>query len=200
MAHNDEEAIAKVYARSLLELAVRQGDADLIDREFSEFAAYLKIDPDFKVFATSRVIDPDDRRESLDRMFRGRMNDLLLNALHVLNGNDRLELVAHVQQQFHELYLERQSIVEVQVTTAEPLGKPARLRLQALMADRTKLNVVLIEHVDPAVLGGVVVRVGDERIDVSVVRQLRRFHDALLDHAAQHIHSEKQLFEGATVY
>ena len=189
-----------MYAQALLELATEEGIADTVDHEFSEFEAYLKIDPDFKAFVTARVIDPDARRESLDHMFQGRMCDLLLNTLHVLNEKGRLEIVGEVQRRYHELSLERQAIVEVYVTAAEPLSPGMRTRLRQLMENRTDSTVMLIERTDPSVLGGLIVRVGDEQIDMSVARQLRRFHETMIEHAEQRIRAGADLFEGATEF
>ncbi len=200
MATTDQTTIAEVYARSLLELAMGRGESDTIDREFAEFAALLQADPDFRAFVTARVIDADQRRKSLDVMFQGRMSELLLNTLHVLNNKDRLEIVGEVQRLYHDLTLEQQAIVEVHVSAAEPLSDVMRTRLQQLMESRTGRTVRLAEHVDPAILGGLIVRVGDEQIDMSVARQLRRFQKTLLEHAQQHIHAGTELFEGATEY
>ena len=200
MANTDQTTIAEVYARSLLELAMGRGESDTIDLEFAEFAALLKADPDFKAFVTARVIDPDQRRKSLDTMFQGRMSDLLLHALHVLNNKDRLEIVSEVQRLYHELTLKQQAIVEVHVSAAEPLSDVMRTRLQQLMESRTGRTVRLTERVESALLGGLIVRVGDEQIDMTVARQLRRFQETLLEHAQQHIHAGTELFEGATDY
>ena len=200
MANTDQTTIAEVYARSLLELAIGRGESDTIDREFAEFAALLQGDADFKAFVTARVIDPDQRRASLDVMFQGRMSELLLNTLHVLNNKDRLEIVGEVQRLYHELTLEQQAIVEVHVSAAEPLSDVMRTRLQQLMESRTGRTVRLAEHVEPALLGGLIVRVGDEQIDMTVARQLRRFQERILEHAQQHIHAGTELFEGATKY
>ncbi|MCZ6654411.1 MAG: ATP synthase F1 subunit delta [Planctomycetota bacterium] len=200
MANTDQTTIAEVYARSLLELAIGRGESDVIDREFAEFAALLQADPDFKAFVTARVIDADQRRKSLDVMFQGRMSELLLNTLHVLNNKDRLEIVGEVQRLYHELTLQQQAIVEVHVRAAEPLSDVMRTRLQQLMESRTGRTVRLAEHVDPAILGGLIVRVGDEQIDMSVARQLHRFQKRLLEHAQQNIHAGTELFEGATEY
>ncbi len=200
MGNTDQTTIAEVYARSLLELATERGESDTIDREFAEFAAQLRANPDFKAFVTARVIDADQRRKSLDVMFQGRMSELLLNALHVLNDKGRLEIVGEVQRLYHELTLEQQAIVEVHVSAAEPLSDVMRTRLQQLMESRTGSTVRLVENVEPRVLGGLIVRVGDQQIDMSVARQLRRFQERLLEHADQHILAGTALFEGATDY
>lgn len=200
MAQVDQTTIAEVYARSLVELAIARGEMDTIDSEFSEFAAYLRTDADFRAFVTARVIDADQRRRSLDVMFAGRLNELLLNTLHVLNNKGRLDIVAEVQKRYHELTLEQQAIVEVQVTSAEPLSDAMRTRLQQLMEGRTGSTVRLSERIDPQILGGLIIRVGDEQVDASVARQLRRFQQALVKQAEQRIHVGANLFEGATEY
>ncbi len=200
MANTDQTTIAEVYARSLLELAIGRGESDTIDREFADFAELLQADADFQAFVTAREIDPDQRRASLDVMFQGRMSELLLNTLHVLNDKGRLEIVGEVQRLYHELTLQQQAIVEVYVSAAEPLSVVMRTRLQQLMESRTGRTVRLTEHVEPTLLGGLIVRVGDEQIDMSVARQLRRFQERVLEQAQQHIHAGTELFEGATNY
>ncbi len=200
MAGSDLTAIAEVYARSLLDLATPRGAAADIDREFAEFATYLRLDADFQSFVTSRVIDRDARSRSLDIMLQGRIHDLLLDTLQVLNRKDRLELVTFVQQQYHRLYIHQQGIVEIQVRSAEPLSAAQRARLQQLLADRTRRQVILMEHVVPEMVGGLIVQIGDQQIDVSVARQLRRFHDTLIEHAERHIHAGTNLFEQAQEY
>lgn len=200
MARTDETSVADVYAGALLDLAIERNEADTIDLEFGEFASHLELDPDFKAFVTARVIDSGQRRKSLDVMFKGRMSDLLLDTLQVLNSKERLEIVAQVRRRYHQLMLEHQAIEEVQVITAEPLSDAKRIGLQQLMESRTGNTVRLVEEIDPSVLGGLIVRVGDNQIDMSVSRQLRRFQETLLQHAEQHIHAGTELFEGATKY
>ena len=200
MARTDETSVAEVYAQALFDLAIERDQVDIIDLEFGEFASQLERDSDFKAFVTARVIDSGQRRKSLDVMFKGKMSDLLLDTLQVLNSKERLEIVAKVRQRYHELMLEHQAITEVQVITAEPLSDAKRTDLQKLMESRTGQTISLVEEIDPSLLGGLIVRVGDEQIDTSVSRQLRRFQETLLQQAEQHIHAGTELFEGATTY
>ena len=200
MARTDETSVADVYAQALLDLAIERNQVDTIDLEFGEFAAQLERDSDFKAFVTARVIDSAQRRKSLDVMFKGKMSDLLLDTLQVLNNKERLEIVAKVRRRYHELMLEHQALKEVQVITAEPLSDAKRVSLQQLMEARTGHTVTLVEQIDPTVLGGLIVRVDDDQIDMSVSRQLRRFQETLLQRAEQHIHAGTKLFEGATQY
>jgi F-type H+-transporting ATPase subunit delta len=187
-------AVADLYARALLELAESQKLTEAIDQEFSEFVAYLRIESDFRDFFESRMIDPSIRRESLERMFRGKMSDLLLNTLQVLNRRGRGGAVVEMQQRYHALLMEAQSIVEVQVTSARPLSEATRARVQQMAEQRTGKRVSLVEHIAPEIIGGLIIRVGDQEADASVARQLRRFHDTLLDHASKNIHAGTERF------
>lgn len=197
MAVTDHTTIAEVYAQALLDLAIERGVEAAIDQEFAEFAAYLKIETDFRAFFESQVIDRDARRESLDRMFQGKMSDLLLNALQVLNRKGRTALVREVQQRYHEMLLKHQGILEVSVSTADPLPESLRQAIQQLLESRTGKQIILIEHLNPELIGGLVLKMGDQKLDHSVARELQRFHQILVDHAVQHIHAGTNLFEGA---
>jgi F-type H+-transporting ATPase subunit delta len=194
VAKNDNTTIAEVYARALIELAAANNAVEAIDQELSEFVAYLKIEKDFRDFFESPVIDEDARRASLDKMFEGRTSDLLLNTLQVLNRKGRTELVIDVQLRYHELVMAKQGIVEVQVTTAEPLDSGNRDLLQDVMSRRTGKTAVLVEHVDANLIGGLVVRVDNEQVDLSISSQLERLHDTVLDHASRHIQAGTSRF------
>jgi len=200
MAGTEESLIAEVYAQSLLELATEQGKTAEIDQEFAEFGAYLKIDPDFKTFITSRMIDEESRCQALDRIFQGGMSDLLLNTLQVINEKGRAELIGEVQRQYHLLYMKQEGVIDVQVTTATSMNDMLKNRVQLMMASHTGKKINLIEQVDAGVLGGLVLRVGDEQIDMSVAHQLERFHQTLVEHARQHIHTGTDFFEDAKKY
>lgn len=200
MAKTNEVTIAQVYAKALLQLATEQGAADTIELELQQLLAQIMRDEDFAAFIGSRAIDADARRKSLDRMFEGRLSGLLLDALQVLNRKHRLDLLSYIQQAYHRLFAEQQSIAEVRVITVEPLSEDLRARLQQVMEERTRQSVKLIEKIEPAVLGGMVVRTADEQIDVSVARQLRRMRATLLEHASRGILEGKTMFEGATAY
>ena len=66
-----------------------------------------------------------------------------------------------------------------------------------LLTDWTGKEVLIVDKVQPEIIGGLIVQLGDERIDTSVATQLRRFHDTMLEHAAQHIHAGSKMFESA---
>jgi len=183
--------IAEVYARSLLDLAVENDLADAIDEEFGSLVAYMKTDSDFDAFMTSAAIDDDDRRASLEKLFRGKMNDLLLAALQVLNNRRRAEIVRAVYESYHHLLAEQRGKLDVYVTSAEPLTGPLTEQLQAELSAYTGKQAVLVSEINPDVLGGLVIRIGDQQIDTSVRRKLQRLRTAFTERAGKEIHTLK---------
>ena len=188
-------AIAGVYAESLLELTQTEQAADDLLAEMAEFGEYLDKDAKFREFLSSPAVDDDVRRESLERMFRGRMSDLLLNTLHVLNDKWRTAIVSEVFEQFRLKLSERRKQVEVQVTTAVALPKKLRIRLQEVLGVLTGCKVGIVERVDETIIGGVVVQIGDRKIDASINHRIRQIHDVMSDRAAREIHSDKHYFD-----
>ncbi len=196
MAQMEAQPIARVYAEALLELAQVKGEATTIEHELTALVGLVHGDGDLHTFFTSRTVDDDDRRTSLEKMFRGRLSDLLLNTLQVMNNKDRTELIYEFEEQYRSVLHESENVIEVHVTTVEPLVGDLNLQLVRLMEEKTGKKVLLIEHRDPSVLGGMIVRVGDQKIDLSAACQLRRMFTAILDHASRHIHAGSTMVEG----
>jgi F-type H+-transporting ATPase subunit delta len=186
--------IADVYARSLIELAQEKGFADQIGEEFAALIDYMRKDPAFHGFMTSAAIDDDPRRRSLEKLFRGRMNDLLLSMLQVLNNRGRCELIPAIHERYRLLLEELHGQEEVFVTSAHPLGDDVAAELRTELAARIGREPLLITTVDPDLLGGLVIQVGDRRIDASVRGKIQRFRTLLSDRAGKEIHTGKHDF------
>ena len=162
--------------------------------------AYLEKDAALADFLSSPAVDEEAREAAMEKMFRNRMNDLLLDTLQVLNAKGRSSIIPALYERYR-LALERaRGAVDVQVTTAVPLTDELRDRLGQTVAQRTGLKPLLIEQVDPALLGGLVVQIGDQKLDGSVSHRLRRLRQALSEafreRASREIHAGKEYFDG----
>lgn len=175
-----ELAIARVYAGAILELAEDQGVADSLDRELEELEDLLRDQPRLAAFLASPVVDADERREALESMFRGRLSDLAVDSLQVMNRKGRIGLVPAVAHVYRHLLNERHGRVEVQVTTAVPLREEQREHLRRAVAEKLDKEPLLEEAVDEDLIGGVVFRIGDRKIDGSVATHLKSLSEALL--------------------
>src|SRR5512135_3323562 len=155
--------LAGVYALAILRLAEERGEAERVLEELEALGLWLEEHPGERQNLASPLADPARRRQSLDRMFRARISNLLLDALQVMNRNHRLELLEPVARAYRQEYQRRHHLVDVQVTSAVPLTEAQRRGLEQATRERTGSAARLRERVDPRLLGGLVVEIGDQK-------------------------------------
>jgi len=193
---DQEIALAKVYATAALALAVEQNLADTLREELADLADYVCKTPDFAGYLSSPTVDENARKAAIEKLFRGKYSDVFLDTLQVLNRNGRLSLLEAVAECFRGVDDVRRNRIEVLVRSAAVLSATARVKLRDLFGKRTGHEVELIETVDESLLGGVVVQIGDKKLDMSVSRQLAVMGEKLLDRASRELHAGRGYVEG----
>lgn len=179
----DALRVARVYAEALFNAADKVGKIDLMWETFVALVEkpLRRTDSPTDPMVALVVNVPRGQRETIIRKaLTGRVDDLFLNFLFVLNHHDRLVIVRPVASVYRELMDERARKVRVQVTSAVPLTDGERDEVGTMVRQRFDLSPVLIETVDPAVLGGLRVQVGDRVIDATVRSRLDALKDQLL--------------------
>lgn len=194
MATNTGEiaGVGDVYAQALLEAANEAGRTDEVAEQFDDLIRYMDQDGDFDRFMVASTVDDEVRRSTLERLFRGRMDDLLLNLLQVLNDRGRSELLRQVHERFRLRLEEQRQQVEVEVITAVPLGEEVLGRLTAMLSERIGRQAIAVPRVEESLIGGLVVQVGDRRLDASMARQLACIRERLLGRASAEIHQGRR--------
>lgn len=190
---NEQElAVATIYARAALRLAEKQGTADEMLEEVFGVAKILGEHPEVERHLLTPLVDEVTRRAFLEKILRGRVSDLLVDTLQVMNRKGRAGLL----RAFGEAYrieLDRlRGRIDVNVKTAVPLNDDLRKMIADVAAFYAReetggaengpdKKARLIEQVDEQLLGGFVLRMGDRKVDCSVARELRRvaemFHE-----------------------
>lgn len=178
------DEIARVYAESLLELAEARG-ADGIAEVGAEIAALAGIargDQAFAEFLRSPVVDATSREASLKRVLEGRVSPLVRDFLLVLNRKGRLGEFTNVAVAYDALVQERLGRVEVDVWTASgPVGEDLLASLRAKVRESIGKDPVFRMHVDPSMIGGIRLRIGDRLLDGSVSTRLAGLRQHLLE-------------------
>lgn len=187
MANDRELSIARIYSKAMLDLAEQQGEADSLLEELQGLVEYLGSNPELEQFMASPLVDDEDRGKVLEKAFRGKTTDLLLDSLQVVNRKGRLSLLRAIVEGYRTEHRELRGMVEARVRTAIPLSDALRARVRESVARHTGRQPVLIEKVDPALIGGIVIEVGDEKIDGSVSHKLSELGKALELRASQEI-------------
>lgn len=188
------QTAARVYAAAMLELADERGLLDTVQSQFGELMALWRSDASFAPLMESAAIDDDARRASLRRVFTGRVHELVLNLLLVLNDKGRTMLFPHVVDAFQRMLDEKLGRRRVYVASAVELTDAHRARLVDIARRLVGREPVLVERVDPRLLGGLVIQAGDRVVDRSVRLKLRRMRRTLLGQMERHIHDRAHRF------
>ena len=187
--------IADTYAETLVALAQDAGAADEVQADFDGFIELVKSDEAFADFLANPGVDVDARGRVLEKHFRGKLHDLLLNTLLVVNRKGRSRLIELINERFHAKLEEIRNEIDVQVTSAVALTDKLRDRLREAVSAVSGKTAKLIEKVEPAILGGLVLRIGDEKIDNSVARHIERIRESLLERASAEMRGGRRFFE-----
>ena len=167
------EEIAQVYARSLFEVAREQEKLDEIREQLGQFADALASDHDLQVFFFSPYFSTKEKEEGLDRALDG-ADPVLSNFLKLLIENHRMPVIFRVRRDFDTLWEEENRLLPVSVTSAVELDKDTVRQIGDRIAQQTGRKVQLSANVDPDILGGMVVRVGNQVLDASVRNRLEQ--------------------------
>jgi F-type H+-transporting ATPase subunit delta len=175
-----EPTIAKNYAEALLELAQKDGDLAKWGTLIDQFADAMSSDAKLAGFLASPRIAASDKNRILAQALEGQVPPKFLKFLQALVKNRRQLLIPQIATSYHELV----DVVENRVHAAVTVAKAASEADQKSIAERLSKIVgkTVVPHfyVNPAVLGGLVVRVGDTVLDGSVRRRLARLKAQML--------------------
>jgi F-type H+-transporting ATPase subunit delta len=183
-----EIGVARVYGSAILELAEARHSAEALLEELQALGSVLARDRGFAHFLASPMTDTKQKGEVIERVFRGRASDLLVDALQIVNRKGRLDLLPAVIEGYRRLLAELRGRVDVHVSSATPLTDALRGRLREVAAALSGKDPQLQEAVDPSLIGGLVMQIGDVKYDSSVARRLRTVGDSLALRASEEIH------------
>jgi F-type H+-transporting ATPase subunit delta len=170
------EEIAQVYSRSLFEVAKEQGKLDEVKEQLGQFSDALEGDRELAVFFFSPYFSTPEKQDGLKKLVDG-MEPILLNFLEVLIENHRLPAIHRIRRQYDALWDKENKILPVEVTSAVELDEGTVQHLGDRIGEQTGRRVQLTSTVDPDILGGIVLRVGNSILDASIrsrLNQLRR--------------------------
>jgi len=165
------EEIAQVYARSLFEVASEQGKLDTVREQLATFADALTSSRELQTFFFSPYFSTQEKKEGLHRAVDG-ADDTVLNFLELLIENHRMPVVFRVRRDFDRLWEEANQLLPVEITSAVELDRSIVDRIGEEIGRQTGRRVQLTSTVDPNVIGGLVLRVGNSILDASIRTRL----------------------------
>jgi F-type H+-transporting ATPase subunit delta len=170
------EEIAQVYSRSLFEVAKEQGKLDVIKEQLGQFADALEQDRQLAIFFFSPYFSTEEKQDGLERALVD-ADPVLVNFLKLLIEKHRMPVIYRARGQYEVLWERENRLLPVQVTSAIALDPAIVEELGRRIREQTGQNVELTSTVEPDILGGIVLRVGNSILDASIknrLQQLRR--------------------------
>ena len=167
------EEIAAVYARSLFEVASDQGKLDDVRSQLGEFADAMNDSRELQMFFFSPYFSTQEKQDGLDRTVSG-ADPILVNFLKLLIENHRMPVIFRVRRGYEDLWEQENRLLPVQVTSAVELDRATVKSIGDRIAEQTGQKVDLSANVEPDILGGIVVRVGNQVLDASIRNRLEQ--------------------------
>ena len=188
------QAVARIYANAFLD-AAPSGQVEVLLDEFTSFVTeVLEKQPDFRTLLTSQMISRDEKLAVISRSIAPVASPTFANFLSVIAKHERLELltqILHETQREHEIRTNRG---RVQVVSARALSPASEEKIQRQLAQTLPFQPVLETSVDPSLLGGLVIRVGDTVYDSSLRSRLKQLRDRLRQRSIHEIQSGRDRF------
>ena len=190
--------VARVYAEALLDVAEQKDLADDVGDELNALVGDVFVRaPEVEQELASPIIKRTAKGPLLEATFKGKVSDVTLSFLNVLNGKDRLGLLRHVEAAYRELLDHRAKRVRVLVRSAVALSAEQTEKLRQTIGVAHGREPVIVAKIDPTLLGGMVVQVGDEVFDSSVRTRIDNIRNQLLARSSYEIQVGRDRFSTA---
>ncbi|NLT05790.1 MAG: ATP synthase F1 subunit delta [Solirubrobacterales bacterium] len=167
------EEIAEVYSRSLFEVAKDRGALDRVHEELGQFADALSGSRDLQVFFFSPYFSSQEKKDGIAKLVQ-EADENFVRFLELLAERHRMPAVFRIRDEFDRLWRKENKLLPVSVTSAVELDSQLVEGIGRRIEEQTGERVELTSRVDPDVLGGIVLQVGNMVLDASIRNRLER--------------------------
>lgn len=176
-----ELRVASRYAKSLIELANERGVLEQVHADMQLFTSTVAQSRDFKLLLQNPIVKPEKKLAVLTAIFQGKVQELTLAFYNIVARKKRESYLEAIASSFEAQYNELKGIEKATVVSAIPLTAVLRDQLGQRLAAESGKQIILEEKIDPSLIGGFVLRIGDKQIDSSVKHSLRKLRNEFKD-------------------
>lgn len=171
--------IASRYAEALFQVGEESNSTEKLYNELKAVVDIIKENKEFADILKSPIVSKEDKKELITNIFGSNIDKEMLNFMKILADKDRLSLIANIEQALKALINKKNNILEGIAITAVPMKDDEVKELQVKLSTKYNKTVILKNEVDESVLGGVLVRLGNEEIDGTVKNRLEKMQEQL---------------------
>ena len=165
------EELARIYGRSLFDVASNDGKLDVVREQLAQFADAVAADRTFQVFLFSPYFSTEEKQNGLERALSG-TDPVLMRFLELLIEKHRMPVLFRIRQEYESLCEAAEERLGVEITSAVELDPKTAAGVAEQIGKHTGRHIDLSRRVDPEILGGLIVRVGNSILDASVRTRL----------------------------
>lgn len=169
-----EIQVASRYAKSLIDLAGEQNSLEPVRKDIELFLETCRANPELQAILKNPIIGLDKKANILDGIFGDKLNELILTFFKIVIRKGRSEILYGTAKEFINQYNVLKNIVKATVTSASPLSKENISQIEELVKQSTNGEVNLTSIVDPKLIGGFILKVGDKQFDTSISGKLNK--------------------------
>jgi F-type H+-transporting ATPase subunit delta len=188
------KAVAHVYAKAYLDAAASAGVQNPLEELTSFYDDVLKQQPEFAAILSSQAVSADEKQAVLARTVAPKASPFFANFLRVLAGHDRIDLLPVVVDEAWLLQESRSNQKRVQVRSPLPLTDAQLNEIRDRLRSQLQFEPILQPSVDPSLLGGVVIQIGDTVYDSSLRTRIRILRNRLRERYLNEIQSGRNRF------
>jgi F-type H+-transporting ATPase subunit delta len=189
------ERLARVYGQALWSVAVKQGDPAAIVAELKSLVTdVLDRFEKFDTILGSALVGQEEKEQLIDRVFGKQLSPTVLNFLKVLAAHDRLGVLRLIVKESQQMLRTHLGQVEVDVKVAAPLDPVIEQELLAKLRSYGRGEPILKVEVDPEIVGGIIVKIGDRVYDGSLRTRFEMARRSIIERASELIETKPELF------
>jgi F-type H+-transporting ATPase subunit delta len=177
------EEIAEVYARSLFEVASEHDQLDVVREQLGAFSDALEQDRELSVFFFSPYFSTQEKQDGLSRVLVD-ADPTIVNFLELLIEKHRMPVLFRIRREYDAMWERANRVLPVEITSAVELDEQTVKGIGDRIGEETGQKVELTARVQPEILGGVVLRVGNQILDASIRNRLERLRQQVARGAA----------------
>jgi F-type H+-transporting ATPase subunit delta len=169
-----DSRVASRYVKSLLSLAEEQKALEQVNTDMQLFASVCATSREFTNMLKSPIVKHDKKLDILEAIFKAKVHKLTMAIIEMLTKKNREPLLPAIAIEFHNAYNHFKGIEKASVTTAFVIDDKIKAEMEALVRKlSSKKQVELLQKVDKSLIGGFILKVGDQQIDASIKSKLK---------------------------
>lgn len=169
-----EFKVASRYAKSLIDLSIEQGNLETVKQDMEQFIAVLRSNKELQAVLKNPIMKQDKKQNILAALFKDKIHPSISSFFDIMVRKGRGGILYGTAQEFVREYNEVKGIVNATVTSSATLSAENFEALRQVIAKETGAEIILDNKVDPSLIGGFVVKVGDKQIDASITGKLNK--------------------------